>query len=187
MVSLSEIKSYLGIETSNTEFDTNLTMFIANAKSLINQYVGYNLESNTFDYYFVGNRKSDIFLPFYQITAATDLVEYELPNSTGTALTTELYKINDNFYLYYANNFNYRYKINLTAGYVTIPSDIKQKAIEIVSYLFRESGLRSGRMSGVAGIDTMSETMQGVTTSYKFKSMFSEIGMYLDKYKMVVV
>jgi hypothetical protein len=160
---------------------------ISASQSLIENYIGYELNSKTFVYWFQGNGKTDMYLPIHNVTVAEDLYEYINPKSDGVVKEFELYKLNDLFYLYSESGFIYKYKISLTAGFTTIPNDIKQKSKEIISYMFRESGLLEGRMSGLFGVDTISQTMQGVTTNYKFKSMFNEIGKYLDKYRTVTL
>jgi len=187
MITLTEAKQFLGIETSVTEFDTLLNAFILEVTDMINNYIGYDISQQTIEYCFRGNNTTDIYLPFINVTEVTGL-EYRInPTSDYVSMDYELYVINGESYLYADSFFyNYFYKADIVTGYSTIPNIVKLKAKELVSYLFRESGASQGRLRNLYGVESISETVNGITTNTKFAPIFNDIAKYLDKYKRVL-
>ena len=188
MVTLTQVKNFLEIATSNTEFDTLLNAFIDRATALINNYLGYDLAENTQTYNFVGNGKNEFVLPFVFISNIENLYERSKPtNEWNVKSDYEFYTINNITYLYSDSLLNGYYKVDVTSGFAVIPNDVQQKCLEIISYYFRESGAMQGKMSGLYGIESIVETTKDMTMNYKFKSMFKEIEFYLNKYKLLYV
>ena len=191
MISVSEAKAFINIDQSVSDYNDILQVLIDAADAIVNQYCNTTIPSSTFDYEFPGNNKTDIYLPFNNITSITNLYYKEKRINDYQLISSDyynLYHVNNVYHLYYEQVFNYFYKANITAGYSTIPNDIKQVCKMIVSYLFREAGIRQGQFSGLTGINSISITNRdGITTNYKFNSMFQDFSKYLDKYKVIYV
>ena len=92
--------------------------------------------------------------------------------------------------LYYLNNSytaNYIYKITYASGYTTAPDDLKQVMIEMVTTIFKESDIVGSVKGGRLGVDSVNESVEGMSNNIKYKDLTERHRTILSKYKIPAI
>lgn len=151
LTTLANVKEALGI-TGNTE-DALLTNLINRATDIIERYCNRRFAETTYTNEEVNGMGSYILnLKHYPITSLTAVErrtgDFASPN--WDALENDMYKmLDDEGQIYYAGGFTEgvrNYRVSYVAGYSTIPTDLEQACIMLISYIKNQtktSGMKS--------------------------------------------
>lgn len=142
IITLAEFKLYNNLSDDDTE-DTLITQQINYAQIMIENYLGYNLESNTYTFLVDGNYNYYIPIPIKPINSLTSI------SVDSVALLPADFILRDNHIIEKMKNYIFTEGIQnvivvVNAGYITIPSDIKGVCLEIASLLWSEKGQNIG-------------------------------------------
>lgn len=134
---LLELKTYLGITTASE--DALLTMLLDSANDFVEGYIGREIASASYTEYFDGDGQREILLNNYPVASITSFEENTgtLNVPVWTAIDASTYKLSPNvgkifMYCFKRRGFQ-NYKVVYTAGYTTIPGDIKLATLKIAS------------------------------------------------------
>lgn len=142
LVTLANVKTYLGID--NSESDDVLNLLISQATSFVETKVGRNLESEVYtDEEYDGTGIRELKLVNFPVTVFTRLQRNDAGDNSDnwTSEDAEDYWVeNDTGIITKINRFlrgKFKYRATYTAGYTTIPADIQWVAMSVISYVFR--------------------------------------------------
>lgn len=146
LITISDLETYLGTtitdDPSNDSDTYSLYSFLISAiDSKIKSICNRDLEATDYEEYYDGTGSTDMNLKQYPINTVTSVVGTD-PWGNETALTSTYFSINDDGSLYYFYGFvkgRRNYKITYNAGYVTIPDDLKQIALQMVVSAYNSS------------------------------------------------
>jgi len=186
----------LNLETQNSDYDVVLDQIIATVGKDVQRYCNQEIESTAQTLEFNGNGTSYLIFPKFPVISVTTLKhKSEILDSwtAQTAITATTYKIieiNNVQYLYYSEGFIEgvaNYQLAYVTGYATVPDDIKEIAIEMSTIYFKAFDIKSGVKGGRLGLNSISESVQGVTAGTQFKDMTKEWKLRLSKYRKPVL
>ena len=151
LVSLEDVKEALGI-TDNTK-DSILTNYINRATDAIEKYCSRRFAFDTYtNQEYDGTGTNRINLKNYPIISLTSLEERTsgFSNTSWETIDADFYKDLDNEgQVYFTGGFTRgvrNYRVTYSAGYTTIPNDLQQACITLVSFFdnqTRSSGMKS--------------------------------------------
>lgn len=166
---LAEAKAWLKISTDTD--DTVLESLISAESARIDAYLSRALASQSYDIVFGGNGKQSMVFQQYPITAvaSVEIDGVAVPaysSSTGYGYTFSNWRIQliGKSWTWGVNNCH----VVFTAGYATIPADIRQACLELVALRYRERE-RIGHSSKSIGGETVSFVIAEMTDSVKQK------------------
>lgn len=170
------MKNYLNLSSSNS--DTLLADMINSASAYIDNWTNRTFSTVSKTVSFNGNGSNIQMLRDYPIVSVSSVVvdgKSYIPSdgkSIGYVLDDyAIYLIGDKFNKGFVN-----VSITYTSGFASVPADIKQVAIELVAYKFKESER--------VGIST--KTMAGEVISYDLKDIKEHVKNILNNYNRVV-
>jgi len=177
LTTLSDVKAWLNVQTTND--DALLTRLISAASTFIQSWLNRQIASQSYTQTLNGNASRKMVLENWPITAVSSLtidgvVVSQSPNSQTTGYMFDdkvVYLISRSFCRGLQNIV-----ISYTAGYSSVPLDIAQACIELVSMRYRERD-RIGLASKAVG---------GETTAYSLKDMSDSVRAQLSQYRRVV-
>lgn len=208
LVTLDEMKTYLGIELIDTTYDAFLTEQITIISAAIENYCGrkFNEASYTQTYYrsdfYDGDSIDSLFLYHYPLTTITSVKEIERSSGvdTETVLTAEDYRAH-----YESGEFrrlceglvrtwfnclsqNSRIEIAFDAGYATIPYELRSVTYSLVEERYNK------KVNGVElnfGNDVQQVSIPGtISISYDYTLQSNErknaFGMLIGNYANVL-
>ena len=203
LITVAEAKSFLQI--TGTTYDTLITGYCGYITAEINSYVGRNLESATYTNEVLNFESANFDLdentPFDLGTpqSTVQLKNYPVASVSGTAQITISYDgdpfvLDDDFKVdtdtgtvyFYTSSTDYQRKLlaTYTAGYSTIPDDIKLVALMGVKDLFR-----SGGVTTQGDLNVTSKSVGDFSVNYSqvegVKSYLESNSMILNKYTKV--
>lgn len=192
---LSKIKNYLKI--NGNDFDDLLYNLSLSAEKQLTNYLNQNIEQTTVSIILNGSGTRLLLIPSYHNITAFSAIYYRNTLSDSFVSQTlsdyTLVKIENIDYIYTNSVFIAglaNYKITITYGYGTdsIPDDIKHVLKEIIAVNFKKSDLGGGIKGGNLGLNSISESVNGVNYNTSFKDLFTtEHKFILDKYKRIVI
>ncbi len=171
---VADVKSWLSI-TSNGD-DALLARLITAESARIDEFLNRKLSSENYDIVFSGNGKNTIVFQQYPITAV-QLIEIDgvgvpaYSSATGYGYQFSSWRI-----ALVGRSFTWgigNCHVKFTAGLNTIPKDVEQACIELVSLRYRERD-RIGHAS---------KSLGGETVSFVTSEMTDSILQKLNKYK----
>lgn len=190
ILAASHIKTYLGITAST--YDTVLDVIAMALNSFAKQYCGRDFESTTYNYGTSGHEDDAIFdgdntqfliLPHYPIISVTTLRinETAIDESEG---------IHESGWFIYNRDGGmiglrgYEFiggvkniELVYTAGYSTVPADLKQALVEQGAYMLKE-----GAKDQLLGFSTKTHA-DGSITSFVTNALLPRTRMVLDTYR----
>ena len=142
---LSEIKTQLGIASTDTGRDAKLSLFIAAVTDLIDTYCGRNFLLNTItnETVYVPDRYTEkIFTKYFPIISVQSILENDVPLTENIHFFAypgwiEKATYTPDFTAYW-NSIPKKVVVSYTAGYASVPAAIKQVANEWVAILAME-------------------------------------------------
>lgn len=190
IVQLDVLKEAL--QLTGTTHDERLNGYINRATDIIESYIGFRPYLTTYTnevYSGVGSR--ELTLRHWPVTTLTSLSNAtgDFSNPNWEAIDSSDYSLKTNandrgiVYLggFYQGVNNYR--ATYTAGYTTIPHDLQEAAIEMVSYLFNRRRVTPGLRSESLGKYSYSLDPIGGLGIIKFLGL----NAILDRYRTVPV
>jgi len=191
ILTLAEVKAIPAINISDTSQDDWLTELIDACGKRFEKYCGQPLVQTTKTaWQFIGTDESAYILPFTTEVTLTAGSVYERADPADTwEQLTEVYleQIGDNvFQLFNADSFiaGYRYKCTIAVGFATMPDDVRQAAMEYVTYFYKKYG--SGSSSDFVALESQAVNQGGVVTSAKFSDIDKMLKQFLQAYKILV-
>lgn len=160
LVTLTEVKSYLGITDASQ--DEKLNLLLPAADNYFKNVCGRTFEYGAFTekVYFVNGKTFLKETPIDTITSIEDILgnsyTYEFLNETNGLIML-------------AANYNFQGVVEYTGGYRVIPDDIKLAVMRIVEYLLSSTeGVNSLNLEGVAAnFGAASEFVNQIVNKYR--------------------
>lgn len=190
ILTAAEVKAYMGILSSSTDKDTIIGTFISDVSLWIENYLEKKVVSQTVTDEKGSGDGTEFYYPKYSpVTAVTTLTYRGTPTSSYANVVSNSSNIlvdpDGDYIEVYGTVFPYgrlNLKLTYTAGYSTVPNEIKQVAYEMVATRFRESNdpaLGQNRL----GIQSKSRTEGGgVTNASTFVDMLPRWERILKRY-----
>ncbi len=152
LLTLEELKLYLGIDSGDTSEDEYLKLLINNSTEILNSAVGYIIAEQNYDgidnplYIQRGEESKELVLPFRNITDTVDFqIEVsELENDGDwTVIESDTYWVRKKeAIIEYNDKFTtwYNYRFTFSAGYNPIPYDIKSICMSMIAQVYNTQG-----------------------------------------------
>lgn len=149
----SEVKAVIGID--HDDDDTLIDSLIERASKIIDTYTNRTLEAQDIEEEFDGTGTNDYVLKQYPVNSVS-----KLSYRSGYIGDITWKEISSKYYTYYehsgtlryADKFTIRpkgYKVEYNAGYATIPADLEQACIDLVTHYYNtrtQKGIKSERI-----------------------------------------
>lgn len=198
LISLTEVKESLGINVGT--YDNLLTRLINSATEQIENYCNRRFTETVYTEIYSGDGNQFLFLRNAPVTALTkiEFMTGDYDDPAWDAYESEFYNIdttytggstmsNDNSGVVYNRVSFYKgfnnIRVSYVAGYSTIPSDVSESCVDLVSYLYKAKNSK--------GIKSESLGDRSVTydTGATVKSAFDSLGLddVLAQYRIVEV
>jgi hypothetical protein len=184
LCSLEEVKNFLGQKGAVAEDDDLIESLCERITSIFSNWCGISsFTPATYTEYHNGNGTQYIFPNNIPITSITSIyLDDDWVFGSDTMFPNSLsYKVVDNRYIVMRDDIlttgEQNVKIIYTAGYSTIPEDLKQAAIEEVSRKFRRR----------KEIDLASKSVEGGTVNFVKDELLKSTKDILLKYKRMDV
>lgn len=156
MITLKEVKTFIDMDLSNTNYDTYLNNTIGAVKQAIDNYCGQNIVKANNTFYFEGNGLETVTLKKFPVNEVVSLSERQEPTDNWSVIADTEYTIieGDINKLYMGNSFSSDYyKLVLDTGYQfdveevegaevitsTVPQDIRHVAFEMMQWHYDEN------------------------------------------------
>ena len=191
IITLIAAKSYLDIDSSDTDFDAELENFVNSVSQYMNTYTDRNLKEKTFTEYYDGDNSDTIFTKNYPIASSTASVDIYIDTDRSYGSDTKVTSTNiviysdDGKIVLDGDIFTYSpqsTKIIYTAGYsaASMPEDLQLVCKKIIAKLWEE------RQRGSEGKTTIS-IANGSSTYDIDKAIPEWCRQILNKYKRIVI
>ena len=182
LVTLDEVKDFYGKVGSTSKDDDLLEDIITRISNVIESYINKNILSRSYTEYYDGLGVSTLFTKQYPIISV-DSIHEDTTWVWGSDSTVgeDDYRIHNDknhvVFLTTLGNGKQNIKIIYTAGYATVPNDIKQVCITEVIRVYKNR----------QEVDVLSKTLVDGSVSYSAKDLLLQSKMVLDKYKRIGV
>ena len=179
LTTLANLKLWLNISPGTTGDDAQLQRLLTAVSVGIQAWLNRSLPTATYSETKNGNGRAAIMVMNYPVTAVASVTIDGVAIPTRTSVTASGYSFDsDMIYLdgYTFNRGNQNVALTYTAGYVTIPLDLEQAAIELMAMRYKERD-RIGHASLSVG---------GETTAFITKDMPDSVKTVLMNYRRVV-
>lgn len=178
LITLDEIKSYDGMTGSNAEVDDELDNIAERISKIFETYCGRVFDSATYTECYDGEGSNCIYLKHYPITSVSGIYddgewgweESYLVDSNNYRIKDERAVVLKESYTFY--DYIQNVKIVYTAGYSTIPADLKHVCII--------ETLRSFKSRKEPSV--ISKSLADGTVSYVAKEFLPQTKIVLDRY-----
>jgi len=183
LCSLDDVKNYLGIEGIDDAKDELIEELINNVTEFAESYCDRNFYTAEYTEYHNGDGTGVLFPKEYPITSVSgvwDDTDRNFTIGTNDFASDEYGIMHERWielYEDYFTKYTRNVKIIYTAGYSTIPLDLKQAGVELVAWKFNE-----GRELHLLGIDSVSREGTGAT-AYYVRDIPAGARMVLDRYR----
>ena len=191
IITAAEAKAYMGL--SGSDKDTIIGTFITDASTWIEEYLGRKVVASQTVTEEVGNGTgTEYFTPkFPPVTAVSTLKSRGSPTGSWAAIVSDssnilIDPINGDFVELYGTTFpagRSNIQITYTAGFASMPNEIKQVCYEMVAVRFRDSN-DPGLGANTIGLDSHSRSSSGgSSTSKTYLDMIPKWEKALAPYK----
>ena len=177
LTTLPNVKAWL--QVNGTSDDALLTRLITATSDYITQWLNRQLLSGPVTDVRNGDGGRRMFLSEYPVTAVSSVTVGAISIPASTGYGSAGYLFDDRGVTLTGYRFDRDIKnvtINYTAGYATVPLELEQACIELISLRYRERD-RIGHTS---------KSIQGETTAFMVKDMPPSVLTILNNYKKVV-
>jgi len=188
MVDIEDIKTYMNIVED--DYDTIIEAILNSVIAICNNYTNNVLDGSVVTEYYAANGDGVLILKHYPCSDLSEVIEIDPFNNVETELETSAFYLGTAYksnLLYYLNNSytaNYIYKLTYASGYTTAPDDLKQVIIEMVTTIFKESDIVGNVKGGRLGVDSINESVEGMSNNIKYKDLTEKHKIILSKYKI---
>lgn len=196
MILLTDIKAYLKIATSNTDFDDFLEALIEVAADWIELKCNQKLREQDVIRYYSGTSERGLMLYEFPISEIKSIYEINYDLNTETLLTLTdyvLYQLNyycvlNSKYTNFTKGTN-NYKLTYTVGYSAedMPATIKSVCWQLVALLFKDSDQVGGMRGGRLGVDSVSEGVDGMNITTKYKDKLKDFELLLSPFRIPTI
>lgn len=195
LVSLSDMKSYLGITSSDTTNDTIIEDMILACGTMFDNELNRTLESATYTLYIDGTGTTSIFVPCYPISSITSIyIDNDRVFGSDTLVSSGDYIFYENtgeiamYKSEYPVRYNYfpvgkqNVKVTYVGGYltsgtnITLPYDLIKATKDQVKFMFKKW------QTGTEGISSYS-TLNNNQTLVESTDILPMVSRVLDKYR----
>lgn len=180
LTTLVVLKDWLGIPASSVDDDEILTRLITAVSSAVETYLGRAMTSAARTEYYTCRGGTVLLLQHYPITAVATLTvdgeaipAYSSLTGAGYIIQTSKLLLNGYTFSTPCSTDHNNVTVVYTAGYSTIPGDIEQAAIHLISLRYRERD-RIGQQSKI---------LAGETVRYSVFDMPPDVKAVLDQYR----
>lgn len=182
LCTLQDVKNFLGITGSKDTEDTLIVDLIDGESNHMELYMGRVIVSAEQTEYHDGDGSAYLYPSNYPITSVSGIWDdTDWTWGSSSLLTATNYSSRDDRVIVYKNSVFSKGKQNIkiiyTAGYSTVPEDLKVACMTEVSRKFKRR-----REAGVESI-----TKEDGTTSYSLVNFLPEVKSVLDRYKKRVI
>lgn len=160
LVSLADMKTYLGLTTTTN--DTLLNLLIINCSDFINHYVNRRLEAADYKQLYSGNGNVELMLDNYPINTV-DVLSQELDNENeeydNPITASKIYRDSSGMITLFDDIFSKGHVniyVEYNAGYTVIPKGIEMIAMDLIAKKFKDA--ESGHF-GIAQKNVMGENV----------------------------
>lgn len=181
MITLEEFKKYVSI-TADT-LDDELTKIVNSAIASVESECNRKFLETEFTEIYTGNGRAWLYLRNYPIVSVQKI---EVSEGSGWEEYERTSIVIDENKIFYEDKtvfpFDSKVRVTYTAGYESVPEDLKSVCLERAKILFDHSGLEGAKNN--LGVQSQVEGgLVGITTSYKAPDHSSVI----DKYRRVLI
>lgn len=184
LITLDEVKNFIGMTGSTTETDNLLEDLINRTSILFESYINEKILSRVYTEYFDGKGAMVLFPKHSPITVITSIYDdYDWDWETDDLIDADDYRIVDDRYITLKSSvsvlgdYKQNIKITYTAGYSTVPDDLKQACITEVSRMYKNRNQ----------VDVTSKTLSDGSVSFFDKDFLPLTITTLNKYKKIGV
>lgn len=180
LCTLDDVRNYYGIEGVDNEEDAIIESIINNLSIAVENYIGRNILSRSYTDYYDGYNINKLYTNQYPITSISGVwIDSSWSWDNDTIVDSDNYRISsDSRYIVFTDGTLYdsgeqSIKVIYTAGYTTVPGDIKQVLIEEIVRVYKHR----------TDVDVMAKTLEdGSITRYN-KDWLPTTFLVLNKYK----
>lgn len=178
LTTLANVKQWVNV--TNSTDDSLLTRLITSVSNFMQSWLNRQLTSTAYADAYDGADTDTVMIPNYPVTAVASVVVDNIPIPASTDPTTPGWTF-DQYSVRLIGGYRFsrgrsNVVINYTAGYSTMPVEIEQACIELVSLRYAER-LRPGVTSRSIGGENISYSSAGISDS---------VSELLQQYKKVV-
>jgi hypothetical protein len=179
---VSEVKNYLGITTIDSTEDALIETLIDGVSKLFEMYCGTVFEATEYTEFYDGDGTSCLFPYNYPITSISgiwDDMSWEWGDNTKIEATNYRIKNSNTIILRDIVFYDYEQNIKIiyTAGYITIPADIKQACVEETARKYK----------GKEHIDMVSLSFGTESTTKYINDLLPTTKTVLSKYRKISI
>lgn len=179
LITLNEVKPWLSIEVTNHNSDTLLSSLISAASGWVSNWINRDILSASYYAILDGSGSNRQMLGDYPITAVSSLKinGNTIPQAVG--FYDNGFRFDDKSIILKGYRFERgasNIEVSYTAGYATVPQDLKQVTIELVGYKFKE----------MTRIGLGSKGIAGETTVFDMKDLKEHSKNLLNNYNKVI-
>jgi len=182
LVTLDEVKDFYGKFGSTSQDDDLLEDIITRISTLIESYINKNIKSRKYTEYYDGIGVSNLVTnqsPIISVDSIYSDTTWVWPSDS--TIGVDDYRIHENkthvVFLTTLSKGSQNIKIIYTAGYDTVPEDIKQACITEVVRTHKNR----------QEVDVLSKTLSDGSVTYSAKELLLQTKMILNKYKRIGV
>lgn len=192
IVTLNEVKEYLNIDTTNSEYDNILTTLIVSASKEIERLCNQPIEVNDMVEIINGTGNQYYRFSYFPINSITSIKYRSNINQNFddiTAIDSNSYTLlkDGNLYvIYYEDSFKtgrYNYEIKFSQGYTVVPDEIKTIASEMVQVAFRKTNYKEGTLD----VSQFTQNIRAIIHTTQYKNMWDEWLRRLSNFRRVNV
>lgn len=203
IVTLAELKDFIGIASTDTTLDSSLEKYIDTTSLEIEKELGRKVVVQSVTNEILNGNGSDIIYPkygpIYQLSTATtptdqnklDAVQYRLTvDGSWTDIEDDVDHIlvdaDWDYIKLYEQTFpsgDLNIRLNYKAGYSPVPGELWRVALEMAAYLYYNSAKGGARF----GIQSKSDSGGNSTFSTTYRDMRKEWNIVLDRYRKPLI
>ena len=176
-----DVRLYYGIpdDKFTDDYADLVEALIDRVSVMIETYLDKNVLSRDYEEYFDGKGTDKLFPSHYPITSVSGIWDdSDWQWDSSTEIDSSDYRVVDQTHITYQSNFNsgnQNLKIEYTAGYSTVPLDIKQVCIAEVARNLRDKTDKN--------FNVIQKTMSDGSIIYETKPFTPQSQMILDRYR----
>lgn len=183
LITLDNVKLFIGLSNSTSDVDDLIEDLIDRISTSFETYCDRKFLSREYTEYYDGVGEDKLFVDQYPIITISGIWDdRDWGWASDTIVDSDYYRISNNGWFVVFNNtvlldYQQNVKIAYTAGYSTIPDDLKQACIEEVARTYKNKNQ----------IDISSKTLIDGSVSYVVTDFLPKTLTILNKYKKVII